>query len=394
MKKIISFLLAGALFIITAAVLNANIEAKLEETADISGKNLNYIGGLDKINQPELLGQIIDEDTVVMLGSSELPYYDEVSHPMIVTNYGHSDFNIMQIGVGHIQSLAHAINVGGLDQYIENRKVVLNLSPQWFSLEGINPDAFSSRFSPRMLEAFIENDNLSAELKGKILDRCRELFTSYPEGLKLIERYEDQISGKGQNIIDKIRYWLTDTIDGMKAKKDFTSVLPKEKSGTDEFVHFGELDFAQLLKDAEAQGKAECTNNDFYIYDSYFDTYIKPTFAELKNSYSDLSYSVSKEYDDLRLFLEVCNELNLEVMLINVPVNGFWYDYAGFPKERRAEYYQNIRDIADEYNVSLLDLSEHEYTPYFLKDIMHMGWKGWAYIDEGIYEFYKKDLSK
>ena len=69
MKKIISFLLAGALFIITAAVLNANIEAKLEETADISGKNLNYIGGLDKINQPELLGQIIDEDTVVMLGS-------------------------------------------------------------------------------------------------------------------------------------------------------------------------------------------------------------------------------------------------------------------------------------------------------------------------------------
>lgn len=116
------------------------------------------------------------------------------------------------------------------------------------SLEGINPDAFSSRFSPRMLEAFIENDNLSAELKGKILDRCRELFTSYPEGLKLIERYEDQISGKGQNIIDKIRYWLTDTIDGMKAKKDFTYVLPKEKSGTDEFVHFGELDFSPTFE--------------------------------------------------------------------------------------------------------------------------------------------------
>ena len=125
MKKIISFLLAGALFIITAAVLNANIEAKLEETADISGKNLNYIGGLDKINQPELLGQIIDEDTVVMLGSSELPYYDEVSHPMIVTNYGHSDFNIMQIGVVHIQSLAHAINVGGLESGLESVPTVL-----------------------------------------------------------------------------------------------------------------------------------------------------------------------------------------------------------------------------------------------------------------------------
>ncbi|MHA4074727.1 D-alanyl-lipoteichoic acid biosynthesis protein DltD, partial [Bacillus cereus] len=26
---------------------------------------------------------------------------------------------------------------------------------------------------------------------------------------------------------------------------------------------------------------------------------------------------------------------------------------------------------------------------YFLKDHMHLGWKGWVYIDEAIQQFYK-----
>ena len=76
----------------------------------------------------------------------------------------------------------------------------------------------------------------------------------------------------------------------------------------------------------------------------------------------------------MKLFLEVCEETGLEVMLINIPVNGYWYDYTGFPKADRQQYYQNIRDIAAEYDVTLLDLSDHEYTPYFLKDVMHLGW--------------------
>ena len=114
---------------------------------------------------------------------------------------------------------------------------------------------------------------------------------------------------------------------------------------------------------------------------------------ELEGSASNGSFSESPEYGDLKLFLNVCDELELEVMLINVPVNGYWYDYTGFPKEEREKYYENIREIAKEYGVKLLDLSNHEYTPYFLKDIMHLGWKGWVYIDEGIYEFYKESLS-
>lgn len=40
------------------------------------------------------------------------------------------------------------------------------------------------------------------------------------------------------------------------------------------------------------------------------------------------------------------------------------------------------------YNVKLADFSQKEYEIYFLRDIMHLGWKGWVYLDRAVYEFY------
>ncbi|MED0819055.1 D-alanyl-lipoteichoic acid biosynthesis protein DltD, partial [Bacillus paranthracis] len=31
----------------------------------------------------------------------------------------------------------------------------------------------------------------------------------------------------------------------------------------------------------------------------------------------------------------------------------------------------------------------HEYDKYFLKDTIHIGWKGWVYFDEEIQKFYQ-----
>ena len=92
----------------------------------------------------------------------------------------------------------------------------------------------------------------------------------------------------------------------------------------------------------------------------------------------------------MQLFLDICKDLKIEPLLISVPVNGRWYDYTGFSKEDRNQYYQNIRDIASKNNVELADFSDKEYELYFLKDIMHLGWKGWVYLDEAIYNFYQK----
>ncbi|PEC93295.1 hypothetical protein CON17_30125, partial [Bacillus thuringiensis] len=32
----------------------------------------------------------------------------------------------------------------------------------------------------------------------------------------------------------------------------------------------------------------------------------------------------------------------------------------------------------------------HEYDKYFLKDTIHLGWKGWIYFDEAVQKFYSE----
>ena len=168
----------------------------------------------------------------------------------------------------------------------------------------------------------------------------------------------------------------------------------KSNSLEGEEVKIEELNFDKLLMVAEQQAKKECTNNNYYIYDDYFTTYLKPQYKASKNAWVNNSYTESKEYDDLRFFLKVCDELNIEVMLVSIPVNGTWYDYTGFPKNDRYTYYQNIRDIAKEYQVKLADFSNKEYEPYFLRDVMHLGWKGWVYVDEAVYDYFKQDKTE
>lgn len=395
MKKIIAFLTAVVLFIPTVFMLNAYYAGQIAKAGD----SLCYVYASEKNNSPEAIARVLDEETVLLLGSSELPYYNEKSHPMVVTNNGNSDFNIMELGVAYNQSLSHAINAGALAPYIENKKIVLNLSPQWFTSEHLAPEAFASVFSDRMFELFMSNTGISSETKQKVVERCKQLMSTNERGINLIKDYEElYLKGKTRDVIKEISVNISEFKNRIQSQKKLLQLLPIDKLSKTEVDHaktkkvkFAEINFQQLMDVSAEQGKAQCTNNDFYINSSYWEQYIAPVLQERKNSQKNMSYCHSPEYDDLKLFLTVCDEVGLDVMLINIPVHGYWYDYTGFSKEDRERYYQKIRNIADDYDAEILDLSMHEYTPYFLKDIMHLGWKGWVYLDEGIYNFYKEN---
>ena len=102
-----------------------------------------------------------------------------------------------------------------------------------------------------------------------------------------------------------------------------------------------------------------------------------------------MSYADSPEYDDLRCLLQLCRVKELDVLFVHVPMNGSWSDFTGFTAEKRAVYYENVREIVSEFdNVQLLDLTQMEYEPYFLCDTMHLGWKGWLEVDRAMVQFY------
>ena len=144
---------------------------------------------------------------------------------------------------------------------------------------------------------------------------------------------------------------------------------------------------AQALTDAKAQS----TNNDFSMLDSYYQTYVGHRLSQMKGRDKDVSYDVSPEYDDLRCLFDICKAKHIEALFVHVPVNGAWSDYTGLTRERRQTYYENVREIAAQYdNVTLLDLTAEENTPYFLCDTMHLGWLGWLAVDRAMEAFWNE----
>ena len=69
--------------------------------------------------------------------------------------------------------------------------------------------------------------------------------------------------------------------------------------------------------------------------------------------------------------------------------SGYYYDYIGIDKEKRYSVYDKLVEIINNYGFDYLDLRDKEYVPYFYKDVMHFGWKGWLYVDEQITKYYK-----
>ena len=339
------------------------------------------------------MDQIIDENAIVVLGSSELSAADDLAYPRALFNSGYSDFNMVLMGSGHLQSVPQAVNLGALQNNIKNGKIVLILSPQWFSASGLTSDAYCSRFEEANFIEFLKNDDISKETKIAISNRINEFLTSDPTTLARVQKDEDiylyhslnpfkyaEMITYNQFRDAKMRFQIAGELDSLDNNIDY-----------DNYVNADTIDWKDLVKKAEILGNEACTTNEFGVYDDYYNTYIKDGYESSKGSYAESSYTSSPEFSDLRLFLDVCKETGIEPLIISVPVNGRWYDYCEFSKADRNTYYQMIRDICTEYDVTLADFSDKEYEKYFLRDIMHMGWKGWAYLDRAVYNFYNDE---
>jgi D-alanine transfer protein len=135
--------------------------------------------------------------------------------------------------------------------------------------------------------------------------------------------------------------------------------------------------------------QTETDNNSYYIQNDYYDTYIRNKIESCKGSSKNASYLESPEYDDLMLFMDICKNMQIDPLIISIPVHGKWYDYCEFDINERQNYYEKINKTVQSYNFKIADFSSHEYEPYFLKDIMHIGWKGWIYFNEAIDEYYR-----
>lgn len=400
MRKAAKQMLLPALaMLLTALLLLAGTEAVLTGTMPPYNSEAGNDCYTEKITGQYLVQEAAKTgDTLFLFGSSELRTTEVSTHPANFFAGKRAGFQVNLIGRGSCQSLIHAIQIAASGDCLAGQKVVLITSPQSYLPEGIAPDLFAANFSPQQYLALLEDDSLTPELKQALSARVAELLGEYaalPDAVSLdpavalLARHQaapTALSGAETFVLGpyyRLSRYLWEMQDKMAARRLLNS-LPPEMAP----VLPGEIDWQEEEAAALAAAREMTGNNTFGILDGYYTTYIGSRLERQKDRDKDLSYTQSKEYGDLRLLFEVCRQKGIEPLFIHVPLHGQWSDYTGFSAGRRQEYYGNVRQIAGEYQVEMLDLTGNEYDEYFMCDVMHLGWKGWLAVDKALIDYY------
>lgn len=394
MKRVIA---AALLTVALCAAAVAAVPLVLEQTMPAYPSSLASDDAEEKITGMWLVEQGAKADnSLLIFGSSELKTSDIVTHP--ANFFAGSGLQVDLVGRGSCQSIIHALAIGAQGETLQNRQIVLITAPQSYVAEGIASDLFMANYSQQQLLDILADDSIPAEIKTYLSTRVQQLFDAYEADTGLTPEEGsagDLLSAAwaaGQNPwylnpYAALTRWLLHAKDLATSRSvvaDYEDAAPVPLD-----LHF---DYQKALDEAMAQAAEMVTNNDFTMQDSYYSTYIGARLDQMEGKDSDVSYSTSPEYDDLRCLLDLCKLWDLEVLFVHVPMHGAWNDYTGFDADRRAEYYDAVRGIVEAYdNVTLLDLTASEYEPYFLCDTMHLGWKGWLAVDRAIVEFYEAD---
>lgn len=347
-------------------------------------KLYDYVYAAGKSENVDFVANNMSADGLLCFGSSE--WYiskDRVSMcPQAVFGESGAGVDMTYIGEGYDQSLWQAIAAGayGTGGKVKNRKVVLMVSPQWFFKGSGDENKFYTKFSYSLYRACMQSDQLSDKTKAYIRSRCSALGI---EGDKLAAASRDTPA----DAINDAVFAATDSWRLRSEIENITKLAPTKSEARRQLEATGqasEPDWDALLSRAEAEGEASCTNNDFGVYDAFWEK--NHTFdPELYQNFDQ----AADEYADLACFLQVCREVGLEPLVCILPVHGQWYDVSDVSQADRQAYYERIRQICTAAGVSYADLSGFEYEKYFLCDTVHPGWKGWVRIEHAVYDFAK-----
>lgn len=391
--------LPGLALLLAASLIFLGVGAAITGTMPLWRDSVGNVNHTEKITGRYLIQQsAAQEDTLLVFGSSELRTTEISTHPANFFAGKRAGFQVDLIGRGSCQSLIHALQIAASGDALRGKKVVLITSPQSYVPEGIAPDLFMANFSAQQVLELLADDSLSDEVKAYLSRRVAELTEEYralPDAAPVDpaiaalagHRAEPSALSAVTNGLLTPYYALDRQLLAMKDRVAVRGIL----AAGEDYPAPNELpviDWAAEEQAAVREGKAMSDNNDFGMLDDYYTTYIGSRLERQKDRDKNLSYSQSKEYDDLRALFTVCREKGIEPLFIHVPLHGTWSDYTGFTSERRAEYYRNVREIAAEYSVKMLDLTGYEYEEFFMCDTMHLGWKGWLAVDKALIDYY------
>ena len=342
------------------------------------------------------------EGAILFMGSSELSHSTR-QHPDYYFNTGRTKNKALAIGRAYTQSLQHASIVGSLDNDIKNKNIVLLLSMQWFmEKDGVTADHFLTRFSPVQFYNFMSNPVVSKSTKKKYARRISYLMKEPGE-------YKAEALYANLYLNNDVAHQCLKTLLSPYFKARRVMVSLKDKGITYKSLRHlynktdqshdiaGKIDWDKEREYAKTEAKNRVGKNihrlgnrNVYVEKGYYREYMKNKDEVFKGFYSYVKLTDSKEYTDVRIFLDTCRDMGIKPTVVLLPGMPEFYDYAGIGIKDRRAFAKKLKNIAGQYDSKFLDLTSRENERYYLRDIMHLGTLGWADLCEQIYDIYER----
>lgn len=336
------------------------------------------------------------DNPVPVFGSSELNPRRANSKFHMVTLFRQNNYgmDVMAMGRGSIVNLWDAIEIGALSGQLQDKRVVIMPSMQWFMCYR-NPQAsFPATFSVGAWRALMENSAVSDSTKDEIRQTMASEYgvnrTDAGLGLSgLVDGIDDTV---GQTVSDiQLKHLLRHPKEG---GADFVSGMPHALTETQRSHASGQEqipDWKNIFAQADAAARKKSGQNPYGFYHKWYGKG-KPFKTWVKGARASWGFKEGKPYSDseyraFELVLEVCRETGVEPLVILQPSKGVAYDKTIYGKDVRAKYYKRMRAICKKYGAQCADFSNHEYDPYFFYDYTHPSALGDAYYSQAIYQF-------
>lgn len=391
MKKLIYFiipLVVGGIFLFG---LNKFLDSKIDYM--LKEKDLKPImnDSLSDIKDKGIIANnhFLHKKDIIMLGSSELGHSTK-QHPTYYFNTNRSKNEVIAIGRAYTQSLQDATILGSLDTGIKDKKVVLLVSMQWFmDKEGVTSHHYQTRFSPTQFYAFLNNPDISKDNKIKFANRASKLLVGSEEYKSEAVYAKLYSSNTFVSKIEKVLLapyfkFREDTVKlkekGMLYEKLVTS--PDKKPP----VHGKYIDWNKEKEQAIVDAKKRVGKNNLCIDKIYYKKNFGNNLDKVRGKYKDVNLLDSKEFDDYQLALDVCKDLGIKPVVVMIPAMDKFYNVTGISKDERYKFYDKAGNLAKQQGFDVIDLRQKETERYYLRDVMHLGTKGWVDVCEKLFK--------
>ncbi|MFR3498999.1 MAG: D-alanyl-lipoteichoic acid biosynthesis protein DltD [Paraclostridium bifermentans] len=391
MKKLIYFiipLVVGGIFLFGLnKFLDSKIDYMLEE------KDLKPImnNSLSNIKDKGVIANnhFLQKKDIMMLGSSELGHSTK-QHPTYYFNTNRSKNGVITIGRAYTQNLQDTTILGSFDPSIKDKKVVLLVSMQWFmDKEGVTSHHYQTRFSPTQFYAFLNNPDISKENKIKFANRASKLLIGseeYKSEAVYAKLYSsDTFVSKVEKVLLAPYFEFREDTVKLKEKGmlyERLVNLPDKKA----LAPGKSINWDKEMDQAILDAKKRVGKNNLCIDKIYYKKNFGKNLDKVRGKYKDVNLVDSKEFDDYQLTLDVCNDLGIKPVIVLIPGMDKFYNVTGISKDERYEFYNKAGNLAKQHGFDVIDLRSKENEKYYLRDVMHLGTKGWVDVCEKLFK--------